>query len=80
MLLLFCNCSSLELQGLYTDMTIIQARRISAAKLKFSLLEWDPQSQYEGHAQLIFRLKDQNGDPVEHYDIFFNSESKDIFL
>lgn len=44
-----------------------------AASLKKQLTEWDPQQQYEGHAQLIFRLRDQNGAPVEHYDVFINS-------
>ncbi|MDQ6955267.1 MAG: alpha/beta hydrolase [Mariprofundaceae bacterium] len=47
-----------------------------AAQLDGSLLEWDKQLQYEGHAQLIFRLKDQFGQPVEHFDITMNSGSK----
>ncbi|MDY6824831.1 MAG: hypothetical protein SWH68_13695 [Thermodesulfobacteriota bacterium] len=45
-----------------------------AAKLKRELTEWDPQSQYEGHAQLIFRVNDQHGNPVEDFDIFLNSK------
>ena len=45
-----------------------------AAKLKSNLLEWDKQSQYEGHAQLVFRLRDQNGNAVEHFDINIRSE------
>jgi len=45
-----------------------------AARLKSNLLEWNKQEQYEGHAQLIFRLKDQEGRPVENFDIRFNSE------
>jgi hypothetical protein len=44
-----------------------------AAKLKASLTEWDPHSQYEGHTQLIFRIRDQQGTPVEHFDIYFKS-------
>lgn len=45
-----------------------------AAKLKKRLTEWDPQEQYEGHAQLIFRIKDQFGNGVEHFDVMFQSE------
>ena len=49
------------------------------ARLKSSLLDWNKQEQYEGHAQIIFRLKDQDGKPVENFDVRFNSEgaSKD---
>ena len=44
------------------------------ARLKSGLLDWNKQEQYEGHAQIIFRLKDQDGKPVEHFDVRFNSE------
>jgi hypothetical protein len=44
-----------------------------AAKLRSTALEWDKQSQYEGHAQLIFRLRDQFGTPVEDFDITIKS-------
>ena len=37
------------------------------------ILEWNVQAQYEGHAQLIFRIRDQFGNGVEHYDITFRS-------
>jgi hypothetical protein len=47
-----------------------------AAKLKSNLFEWDKQQQYEGHAQLIFRIKDQFGKAVEHFDVRFNSSPK----
>lgn len=30
---------------------------------------WNRHAQYESHAQVIFRLRDQFGAPVEHYDI-----------
>ena len=36
-----------------------------------------PRAQYDKHAQVIFRVRDQDGRPVEHYDIFFDSESTD---
>lgn len=48
---------------------------VRAAALKGNLLEWDKQQQYEGHAQLIFRLKDQYGNAVEHFDVRLNSDS-----
>jgi hypothetical protein len=45
-----------------------------AAQLRWSIFEWNKQEQYEGHAQLIFRLKDQFGNAVEHFDITFKSQ------
>lgn len=44
-----------------------------AAKLRSSILDWNKQEQYEGHAQLIFRLRDQFGNPVENFDITIKS-------
>lgn len=44
-----------------------------AAKLRSKLTEWNPQEQYEGHAQLIFRIKDQFGNGVEHFDVMFKT-------
>ncbi len=46
------------------------------AKLKNNIFEWNKQSQYEGHAQLIFRLRDQFGNAVEHFDITFKSKTR----
>lgn len=43
------------------------------AKLKTSPLEWNKQRQYDGHAQLVFRIRDQNGIAVEDFDINFES-------
>ncbi|MET1255666.1 hypothetical protein [Aliikangiella maris] len=45
-------------------------------KLKGNITDWDKQAQYEAHAQLIFRLTDQYGRPVEEYDITFKSKNK----
>jgi hypothetical protein len=39
-------------------------------------LEWNVQKQYEGHAQLIFRIRDQFGDAVEFFDITFRSRGE----
>jgi hypothetical protein len=39
-------------------------------------LDWNLHEQYEGHAQLIFRIRDQEGLPVEHFDIYMNSEKE----
>ena len=32
-----------------------------------------PSAQYDKHAQVILRLRDQDGRPVPHYDVFFDS-------
>ncbi|TQV88333.1 hypothetical protein [Aliikangiella coralliicola] len=44
-----------------------------AAKLKWRLTEWHPQEQYEGHAQLVFRIRDQFGNGVKHFDVMMNT-------
>lgn len=48
-----------------------------AANLESTLFEWNKQEQYEGHAQLIFRLKDQFGNAVEHFDITLKSDREE---
>ena len=48
-----------------------------ASRLKVRLTEWNVQSQYEAHAQLIFRIRDQFGNGVEHFDITFKSKGND---
>ena len=47
------------------------------SKLKSTLFEWNKQAQYEGHAQLIFRVRDQFGTGVEHFDITLKSKGPD---
>ena len=51
--------------------------RASALKLLRSLLRdsggINAAGQYDGHSQVIFRLRDQNGLPVKDYSIYFNS-------
>ena len=44
-----------------------------AANLSSSLTEWDKQAQYEAHAQVVFRLRDQYGVDVDHHDVTFKS-------
>jgi len=51
-----------------TDKTLQRASR-----LKRGLFSWNKQAQYEGHLQVIFRIRDQFGNPVEYNDITFNS-------
>ncbi len=34
----------------------------------------EPRRQYDPHAQVIFRLRDQYGNPIENYDVFFDSQ------
>jgi hypothetical protein len=43
------------------------------AKLKNTLTDWCRREQYEGHSQLIFRVRDQFGVDVAEHDITFNS-------
>jgi len=33
----------------------------------------DPHTQYDKHAQLVFRIRDQHGAPINDFSIFFNS-------
>ena len=42
-------------------------------KLKSSPLDWNKQAQYEAHAQLIFRIRDQYGRAVSDFDIHLRS-------
>ncbi len=44
-----------------------------AANLSRSATDWNKQAQYEGHAQLVFRLRDQYGVDVDNHDITFKS-------
>jgi hypothetical protein len=37
----------------------------------------DPRAQYDHHAQVILRIRDQDRRPVEHYDVFFDSAQRD---
>jgi len=45
-----------------------------ATKLKPGFLDWHRQSEYEGHSQLIFRIRDQYGVDVRDHDITFQSK------
>ncbi|MDD1607702.1 MAG: hypothetical protein LUQ18_04250 [Methylococcaceae bacterium] len=42
-----------------------------------SILGWNKQQQYEAHAQVIFRIRDQYGNDVENFDITFRSENEE---
>lgn len=35
---------------------------------------WERPSQYDAHAQVVIRLFDEDGRPIEDYDIYFDSE------
>jgi hypothetical protein len=37
---------------------------------------WKRQSQYDAHSQVIVRLTDEDGRPIEDYDIFFDSTAR----
>jgi hypothetical protein len=44
-----------------------------AQRLKRNFLGWNKQAQYEGHLQVIFRIRDQYGNAIDDMDITFNS-------
>ncbi len=46
-----------------------------AAQLKWKWREWYPRSQYEKHAMVIFRIRDQHGNSVEHFDLYLKSDT-----
>ena len=51
--------------------------------MKTSPLGWSKQAQYEGHAQIIFRLRDQYGEGIKQFDITFrtsDSSAKKVSL
>jgi hypothetical protein len=37
----------------------------------------DPRAQYDHHAQIVFRVRDQDRRPVPHFDVFFDSQQGD---
>jgi hypothetical protein len=37
----------------------------------------DPRAQYDHHAQVIFRIRDQDKRPARHFDVYFESEQAD---
>ena len=37
----------------------------------------EPRAQYDHHAQVIFRIRDQDHRPITHFDIFFESTQQD---
>lgn len=51
-----------------------------AGRLDDDSYNWNPQSQYEGHAQLIFRIRDQFGVAVNDFDINLNSNKENAEL
>lgn len=50
-------------------------RRVRQAKPPAWWHKWldNPKAQYDRHAQIIFRVRDQDGHPVTGFDIFFDS-------
>lgn len=50
-------------------------RRVLAAQVPPWWKKWieEPRAQYDHHAQVIVRMRDQDGRPVRHHDIFFDS-------
>jgi len=58
--------------GKETDLTY---RKVREAPVPSLIRRWidEPRAQYDHHAQIIFRVRDQDGRPVPHFDIFFDS-------
>jgi len=50
-------------------------RKVLATQVPSGWRKWldEPRAQYDHHAQVIFRLRDQDGRPVREFDIFFDS-------
>ncbi|MDJ0926068.1 MAG: hypothetical protein QNJ73_00340 [Gammaproteobacteria bacterium] len=62
---------------LYDGRTLANYRR-AAMQLQPGFVQGifnEPRAQYDPHAQLIFRLRDQYGRPVEHADVLLHSAS-----
>jgi len=79
--LLFQALSTPHDEGAYAEVTVAFDRNTertlaSAGRLKRKITEWDRQSQYEGHTQVVFRIRDQFGLDVEHTDINFQSRTR----
>ncbi|HEV8377135.1 MAG TPA: hypothetical protein VGR38_12970 [Candidatus Polarisedimenticolia bacterium] len=50
-------------------------RKVLAAQAPSAWRKWidEPRAQYDRHAQVILRIRDQDGRPVPDFDIFFDS-------
>lgn len=53
--------------------TVTKQTLRSASRLKGTVTDWNRKKQYEGHSQLIFRLRDQYGEDVVDHDIRIKS-------
>ena len=53
---------------------VTRRTQAAASRLKATLTDWNRRNQYEGHSQLIFRVRDQFGAGVAEHDITFNSD------
>jgi len=59
----------------YRDETQQTYQKVLSAQAPGWWSKWihEPRAQYDRHAQLIFRVRDQDGRPVPDFDIFFDS-------
>jgi hypothetical protein len=59
----------------YDTETVKTYQMAKNAKAPPKWLAWltNPQGQYDGHSQVIIRITDQDGRPVENYDVYFNN-------
>ncbi len=69
----FSDNSYQKIDERFEQVTIKTLERIAKSKRHlFSF--WNKQQQYEAHSQVIIRLRDQYGKPVDYHDITFNSD------
>ena len=52
--------------------TYREAAKANTLPLPLKLFK-DSRPQYDAHAQVVFRVRDQDGRPATHFDIFFNN-------
>ena len=61
--------------AVFRDQTAVTYRRARAGRVPRPWRQWitSPQAQFDPHAQLIFRVRDQDRRPAPHFDIFFTA-------
>jgi pimeloyl-ACP methyl ester carboxylesterase len=64
-----------ELTARFQEATDETYRQAAALKPSRRWMRWvsDPRAQYDPHAQVIVRIRDQDGRPVRHFEVFFDT-------
>jgi len=65
------------LRALYREETAKTYRAVRTRRAPAAWARWisEPRAQYDPHAMVVFRLRDQDGRPVRHFDVFFDSRA-----